>query len=583
VADKFAFAWEHWQALDLQCVYMTHVWRQAKDVEFGRFLERLREGQSTEADLEKLAERAALGYTPPEEGSDRLRPVHLVPRTKQVIEINKREFEKLAGPVLERSQAQDELVERVTDAQGRVGFVPSNAMTVNQALEAVGKTLDMRMPKELEIKEGMTCILTRNREVSRGQTNGASCVCELDYDDGGACERDNEDENEDESGRASARAAAAHLAVTVAAAAAAGGAAVPPPAKILYMRFRNGSRVRLASLRATDMQVVFGHPNLFVRRRQYTLRLGYAATFHGCQGATYDEAVIDLSSVPFAAAAYVGLGRVREWANVHLTGFHPKSLRTHKEALRVSRRLRAVYLASLAPPSPLRAASSAAAAAAASAAPVSYSLAPNEEDEEDEEEYKEEPAPASAAAAAAAAFAPDEDDDEDDDEEEESVVFSYAEWDEEDDEWEDDEEKPTLAKKHAVKRKRAVEGDDEEEKEERKESASDDYPPAKRAHIAPKKRGREAKEDKTEHRPAKQARKHRNASGDTDEDAEEEEKKEEAKEEKVPSSRKRGPETNEVAAAATTTNSGKRTRWLAVKFDPSRSAAATAAARMRTS
>jgi len=327
---------------------MTHVWRQAGDVEYGRFLKRLRCGVSNEADIGMLVERAAKGYVPPPQGSDRLRPVHLVPYIKQVSEINTSEFAKLEGPVLEHCDAVDALLERVVGAGGRVDFVQTNAMSMADALKAVGKVLEMRVPAVLEFKEGAAYILTRNISVENGQVNGASCVCERDHDDDLV---------------AAAAAGAPVLA------AAAGVQAIP---MVLYMRFRNGTRVRLSELPITELQQVFGRPNIYLRRKQYALRLGYAATFHGCQGATYDEAVIDLTSVPFAAAAYVGLGRVRTWANVHLLGFNATSLRTHRKALLVSTRLLAAYRASHA---------------------IAIPAGEEEEDEEEDEKKEDLPAP----------------------------------------------------------------------------------------------------------------------------------------------------------------------------------------------
>ena len=59
--------------------------------------------------------------------------------------------------------------------------------------------------------------------------------------------------------------------------------------------------------------------NWTVQRRQFPLRLAYAATFNSCQGLTLDRVVLDLTKPVFAhGQLYTSLSRVRSGSDIRI-------------------------------------------------------------------------------------------------------------------------------------------------------------------------------------------------------------------------------------------------------------------------
>ena len=84
--------------------------------------------------------------------------------------------------------------------------------------------------------------------------------------------------------------------------------------------------------------------NCYVQRTQFPLILAYAVTIHKCQGLSLDCAIIDLSEKIFAdGMAYVALSRVRSLDGLHLTAFHPASIKVNVKCLREINRLRQLH------------------------------------------------------------------------------------------------------------------------------------------------------------------------------------------------------------------------------------------------
>ena len=62
----------------------------------------------------------------------------------------------------------------------------------------------------------------------------------------------------------------------------------------------------------------------------FPLNLAWASTIHKSQGATLDQAVVDLRGLWEPGHAYVALSRVREGKGVYVAGWDEKGLRTDR-------------------------------------------------------------------------------------------------------------------------------------------------------------------------------------------------------------------------------------------------------------
>ncbi len=67
--------------------------------------------------------------------------------------------------------------------------------------------------------------------------------------------------------------------------------------------------------------------------------LAWAITIHKAQGATFDEACMDLGSLWEPGHAYVALSRVRQAGGVYISKWTPRSIRCDKEVLEFYRKI----------------------------------------------------------------------------------------------------------------------------------------------------------------------------------------------------------------------------------------------------
>lgn len=334
VGDKFVFESEIWSKLKLEYVYLTHVYRQLHDPEYLHLLSRIRRGISTESDMNFLIDNANNYREEKKEREDlealqflkasriakqeeekeiividdneneedhelfntelnilKTKPIHLTSFHVDCDRINLQEFGKIRNSIIESSSCVDTVLERVVNGEKTV-LRPTSRASVSEALVKIGKYIENKMPQMVEFKIGAQYVLTRNINIARKQINGSICFYDV---------IDNPDQ---------------------------------PGTQIGVVKFSNINFIRLEDLLHSHVQAVFGMDNIYLRRVQYSLRLGYALTIHGSQGMTLEEAEIDLSrkSARFAGAAYVALSRVKSRQGLHLVNFDPKAIRVHEKA-----------------------------------------------------------------------------------------------------------------------------------------------------------------------------------------------------------------------------------------------------------
>lgn len=293
VACRPGFESHIWKQLALHTVILTHIHRQRNDTSFSQFLQRVRKGVHTPTDLQTIDD-CVVKTREFLKTWDRapVKPTQIFSQHKDVKRVNLEEFDKLRTPITLVSACHDEIVRFVlVDDHGgrpRRSFRVVSSPSLAVCLAAIGKHVDFRSPETISFRHGAQYLLTANICTKLGQVNGARCV----FDSGAETEQ--------------------------------------PPALVFP---KNQSRLALSSLYRTGTYPVFGHPDIYLRRRQYSLRYGYANTIHGCQGMTLDAAMCQLdSSIRTPAMAYVAMSRVTSLAGLYIREFHPKSIKIHAGA-----------------------------------------------------------------------------------------------------------------------------------------------------------------------------------------------------------------------------------------------------------
>jgi ATP-dependent exoDNAse (exonuclease V) alpha subunit len=285
IGDQMAFTSPIWEQLSFKTFYLTLIHRQKGDTSFQHLCNRLRMGEQTEADIQMLESHVidSRNFV-----FQTLKPVQLFSDHISVDKINIEEFNKLDSPIVQIIDAQDGIYERVMNGT-RATFLQRTNPSVAEARRIMGKYINYRLPERLEIKNGAQYILTVNVDLSKGQTNGRRCLVQ----------NDNE---------------------------------------LLFSKQDTGLRtdtiLKMDKTLLTRQFRIFGAANqMYIRRTQYALRLGYACTIHSSQGMTLDEVAIDLGrNIRFNAQAYVALTRCRTLAGIKLLAFERKSLKTHAGA-----------------------------------------------------------------------------------------------------------------------------------------------------------------------------------------------------------------------------------------------------------
>ncbi len=376
VADSYCFTSPAWERCAWVPVVFTYLHRHAQDPQYAQMCLRVRMGQHTEQDVQRLLDKAAdyelshanqnalsssssssscsasldarLGLRGLELMPDGFYVPSIVALHRTCDRINEACFADLPGPLLVDQEAQDAVYERVVAAPGQQAeFRPSDAVPLAVAQRAAAALLDHKLRRVVRLKHGMQLILTRNLDVERGHVNSSLCRYER------LSQREYHFRRADflRTAAAAARGAAHSRASHSLRAARAErddvvdlaheeDAEEQDGAQVDCVVFEDGSLLPLQCTRVSDLQLISGEGvpgggrQFYLGRQQYALIPGYAITAHRSQGVTLKRARLDLRSVPFKNAAYVMLSRVRSWEGVQIMGFDARALRTHAGAKR---------------------------------------------------------------------------------------------------------------------------------------------------------------------------------------------------------------------------------------------------------
>jgi len=303
IGDQFVFKSPIWQQMHPEEVTFLSSMRQKQDQSFFRLLKRIRIGTHTRSDLEILARRK-IDKVPEfivQNVGKSIVPPFMFSRHLQVEALNKTRMDSLPGDAVVHN-ADDELLTIVTERDPITGksilrkerYVGPPVVIPRSLLDRV----EHRQPSALPLKPMAQYILTQNFRTQHKLVNGAVCLS-MPVEQG----RDQE------------------------------------------VEFRDGKRLPLTKLRVTQVYRVFPRQNLYLKRTQYALRVGYAVTIHAAQGMTLDQAVVDAGSSVFASAqTYVACSRVRNLSDLYLLDFHEKSLKVNAEAREYVARIEGIDL-----------------------------------------------------------------------------------------------------------------------------------------------------------------------------------------------------------------------------------------------
>jgi ATP-dependent DNA helicase PIF1 len=291
VGDKFSFTSTVWKELNLFCQPLTFPYRQCQDLFYYDMLQRIRIAKPKPADIELLEQRVLDSQSVCYDDM-KIKPTHIFTFHKDVDKMNQDEFQKLTTPIEHVQQADDEVFERkqvLVNGKNTFQFFPTNVITAQAAADLIGTRVEHVAPRVISFRVGAQYILTSNFSVKRGLVNGSRMV----YLTGGFFEfmSSNDPENVKPI------------------------EAVPDFLSTFYFS-------------------VPRHQNLFLRRRQYAVRLGYAVTIHSSQGMSMDCASIDLGKTFGSSMAYTALSRLRSLHGLYLKSFAAKSIRVNEEARR---------------------------------------------------------------------------------------------------------------------------------------------------------------------------------------------------------------------------------------------------------
>lgn len=280
VADKYCFTSDVWNALDLSFLCLRFPYRQEGDLQYYNFLQRIRLGEPTKQDLQFLQTRFEQTTRSMEKINEmEIKPTQILSKQKDVMKINNEEFDKIESPLLFTSVAHDSLYE-ATNSNGKRIFNPYDGnMTMVEAHTLLGTRAEHQASVSIPFKEGAQYILTFNFSVKNRHVNGSRCI----YTNG-------------------------------------------------KLKFADDSVRELNDCFHTFYYNIKN--NIFLVRRQYALRLGYAITVHGSQGMSLDSALLDLGKSVFCSAqSYVSLSRLRNSDGLYVKDFVPTSIKTNSLAV----------------------------------------------------------------------------------------------------------------------------------------------------------------------------------------------------------------------------------------------------------
>lgn len=296
INDKFIFQSFIWDLFDLHIIRLSTPHRYP-DLQYYAILQRVRKAQHTPDDIRILNSRidAYKLYLKYEENREKflykrinkviknknfskivvsyalnqydIKPTRLYARKVNVERYNNDELDKLEGKCM------------IYNANDRIR--PKGKTISKKKIEYYTNYMNDIIGSEVKLKVGAQVMLTVNKDVSRGLTNGSRGVVIELFKDG------------------------------------------------VLVQFRNGENT---IIERHDFK--FEDDSAIVTRSQVPLILGYSLTVHKIQGSTLDFAVLDLGDSIFSPAlSYVALSRVKTLSGVYLIDFNPKKIYCHPDAL----------------------------------------------------------------------------------------------------------------------------------------------------------------------------------------------------------------------------------------------------------
>jgi ATP-dependent exoDNAse (exonuclease V) alpha subunit len=294
VGDRYCFHSPVWNQLQLHLVEFIHSFRHDTNEQYSRLLKRVRHGECLSQDLALLQSRIIDETLQHQVSLKEIAPVELYSRHKDADLVNQAKFSALRSPYQSvYFMAQDQLLVAVpTYVNGvrQISMFNYNGPLTMQDIEKDIQDLNRKAPRVVEIKHGAQYLLTCNFHVRSGWVNG---------------QRIRAERNEQK--------------------------------QYYEAVLENGDRMDVSALRKVfthrvgNVQDAHGN-QLFLKRYQVAMKLGYALTIHSSQGTTLNEAIIDIGSSVFASQQpYVALSRVSDLQGLYLRAFDPKRIRINKE------------------------------------------------------------------------------------------------------------------------------------------------------------------------------------------------------------------------------------------------------------
>ena len=275
IREKRVFTSPLWKKLNIETYEFQASVRHKNDLTFHRLLSRLRTGSLLLCDRNLLAQRSDLVIP---EGTMRLYSTNL-----EADSYNQERFKAHEGPESSLQAFDQALALLVVDKKRT--FVPTLLITPAALRSALQKQL-MRLPTLLMLKPGAQYYITANLDPANGILNGKAC-------------------------------------------------------RFVNLKFIGGFPVAVVTLAPDYKETYDIYPitrryqyfikdgssagqEVYLRRTQIPLKLGYAMTIHYAQGATLDKAFIDCSRIRTCAQMYVGASRVRCLDDLYIKGFQGK-------------------------------------------------------------------------------------------------------------------------------------------------------------------------------------------------------------------------------------------------------------------
>ena len=296
-----ALATNLWQKY-FQMFELSEVMRQREDKEFAEILNRIREGNHTEADIEVLKERIL--NISPQHPDYPISLTHLFSTNMAVDQHNHDVFQKSSNEKVDIKAIDIVLGDLSDDLKERLKKQIPNDPSKTMGLYSVCSIL-----KEAKYD------LTTNVSVLDGMTNGAECIIKkIDYRVEGSSR--------------------------------------PSIIWVLFQEQHIGNDYRreysylynqsIEKMWVPILEVKrqFTKNKIQVLRRQFPLRPSAAKTIHRCQGDTLNEAVVDLPSLKREHMHYVALSRLRSILGLHILNLNEKKIAVSKKVQEEMTRLR---------------------------------------------------------------------------------------------------------------------------------------------------------------------------------------------------------------------------------------------------